>query len=84
MLIRCCNPDCKAPFNSREGRLIRFSKLHASHKCPEKQASVQHFWLCGECARKFVFERNPGASIKIKPRGQEPAPQEFSNSVSPA
>jgi hypothetical protein len=79
MLIRCCNPECKAPFNYREGRLIRFSRLHAG-----KQPAVEHFWLCGTCAREFVFEGNSGTNVKIKPRSQEARGDNGSHSASAA
>jgi hypothetical protein len=82
MLIRCCNPECKAPFNYREGRLIRFSMLQANVNPLGKQPAVQHFWLCGTCAREFVFDANSGASLNIRPRDGGAPAQTLSRSAS--
>jgi hypothetical protein len=84
MLIRCCNPECKAPFNNREGRLIRFSMVQAGVKSADKQPPVQHFWLCRKCARDFVFEASPGASLNIRPRNGGAPSQVFARSASAA
>jgi hypothetical protein len=84
MLIRCCNPECKAPFKYREGRLIRFSMLQAKAKSLGKQPAVQHFWLCRKCAREFVFDANSGVSLNIRPRDGGAPAQILSDSASAA
>ncbi|HLJ13372.1 MAG TPA: hypothetical protein VKV15_02665 [Bryobacteraceae bacterium] len=84
MLIRCCNPECKAPFDYREGRLIRFSMVQATVKSLDGQPPVQHFWLCGTCAREFVFDANSGASLNIRPRNGGASAQILSGSASTA
>jgi len=71
MLIKCCNPMCEAPFDHREGRLIRFCRTPAHGKPSEKQSLIQHFWLCGKCAGLYVFEYELGISVKITPRREE-------------
>lgn len=81
MLIRCCNSKCKAPFHHREGRLIRFSRVRAKSKTSDKQTSIEHFWLCGTCARLFVFECGPGSRVKIKSRN--PGPPASAENLSP-
>jgi hypothetical protein len=73
MLMKCCNPECEAPFDYREGRLIRFSSKSIDGKVTENHALIQHFWLCGKCAGLYVFEYEAGMNIKIKPRHQESA-----------
>jgi hypothetical protein len=71
MLLKCCNPECEAPFDYREGRLIRFSSEQANAKSAENRSLIQHFWLCGKCAGLFVFEHESGISVRIRPRHQE-------------
>ena len=71
MLAKCCNPGCEAPFDYREGRLIRFSRTLSSGQPAENQRLIEHFWLCGKCAGLYVFEYESGINIKIKPRCRE-------------
>ena len=80
MIAKCCNPECEAPFNYREGRLIRFSRKLTDGKPTTNQIFIQHFWLCGKCAELYVFEYEPGSSIKIKPRHRESSEETFSYS----
>jgi hypothetical protein len=71
MSIKCCNPICEAPFNYREGRLIRFSRALPDGQPAGNHTLIEHYWLCGKCAGLYVFEYEPGMSVKIKPRDQE-------------
>ena len=84
MLMKCCNPKCEAPFDYREGRLIRFSSKPANGKPSENQPLIQHFWLCGKCAELYVFEYESGINVKIKPRHQELSEESLSYFVSAA
>jgi hypothetical protein len=84
MLMKCCNPKCEAPFNYREGRLIRFSKKVNSSKSPENRLLIQHFWLCEKCSALYVFEFEAETSVKIKPRRQESSAEKLSYFVSAA
>lgn len=49
MFARCSNPECGAPFNYREGRLIRYCKPPLDDRFPADHHCVEHFWLCGSC-----------------------------------
>ena len=66
MFEKCLNPDCGLPFDYREGRLIRSSSADA--KSPAEPCSVEHFWLCGECSKQYVFAHERGAGMKIRLR----------------
>jgi len=66
--MNCCNPECGAPFDYREGRLIRVSKVPPKGKTAEIRSLVEHFWLCGKCAGDYVLEHEYGMPIKVKPR----------------
>jgi len=82
MFIKCCNPECQAPFDHRHGRLVRFSTSPAEGKPSTNQPSIQHFWLCGKCAGIFIFEFESGLSVRIKPRDEESSEELFSRSAS--
>jgi hypothetical protein len=84
VLIKCCNPKCEAPFDYREGRLIRFCNKQANGKPSGNQTLIQHFWLCGKCAALFVFECESEITVKIKPRQQELSKENHSYFVSAA
>ncbi len=84
MLTKCCNPKCEAPFDYREGRLIRLSNQVANGKPSEGRPLIQHFWLCEECAGLYVFEYESGASVKLRPRHEEVAEESHCYFVSAA
>lgn len=84
MLIKCCNPMCEAPFDFREGRLIRFSGKPANGKSVENRALIRHFWLCGKCARQYVFEYESETTVRIKLRHQDSSKENLSHFVSAA
>jgi len=75
---------CEAPFDYREGRLIRFSSKRTNDKPSGNQPLIQHFWLCGTCAAKFIFVCESGITVKIKPRQQELSEEYLSHFVSAA
>jgi hypothetical protein len=75
---------CEAPFDYREGRLIRFSSKMTNSKPTQNHPMIQHFWLCGKCATLFVFEFESGITVRIKPRNQELSKENLSHFVSAA
>ena len=83
--MRCCNPECKEPFDHRQGRLIRFSGTSGNGNSSEvRQPSVQHYWLCGRCVQLFVFDFNSGVSLRIRPRSPESLEEQKFRAVSAA
>jgi hypothetical protein len=71
MIAQCSNPDCAAPFDYREGRLVRFCKLPSDHQSLANEKCVEHFWLCGSCSEIYTFEFESGPRMVIKPRDGE-------------
>ncbi len=61
MLSKCANPECSAPFDYRHGRLFRLP-VSLNH------ASVQHFWLCENCAETFTLHQSDGLKPAIRRR----------------
>ena len=71
MFAKCSNFACGAPFNYREGQLIRSCGSPLDGQSPADQYRVEHFWLCGSCSKLYVFEYQLGAGVKIKLRVRE-------------
>jgi hypothetical protein len=71
MFANCSNPDCRAPFDYREGRLIPVRKPALNGQTPAGHHGIEHFWLCGKCSGVYVFEHHPGVRMKIKSRVTE-------------
>lgn len=71
MFGECANPDCKAPFNYRAGRLVPVRKQGRNGQPPAGHHGVEHFWLCESCSEAYMFEWECGAGKKIKIRAGE-------------
>jgi hypothetical protein len=71
MFEKCSNSDCGAPFDYREGQLVRFCKSPLDDHSHGDQYRVEHSWLCGSCSKLYVFEHQFGAGMKIKLRVRE-------------
>jgi hypothetical protein len=71
MFAKCSYCDCGVPFDYREGQLIRFCGSPLDGQSSADQYRVEHFWLCGNCSKLYVFEYKPGAGMKIKLRVKE-------------
>jgi len=71
MFSKCSNPNCREPFDYRQGRLIRFSKPSFDFQSSTDHGCVRHFWLCENCSNfyAFDFERGTGMKIKIRVTG---------------
>lgn len=68
--MKCSNPECEASFDYREGRLVRISRAPSNGQPAANHSLIEHFWLCGNCAEQYVFERNSEMNVNIKPRDQ--------------
>lgn len=83
--MKCCNPECEALFDYREGRLVRFAIPAAGGRRSGGQTTIQHFWLCGKCSEEFRFERDSNTQIRLRPREEKVRPRrESSDFVSAA
>jgi hypothetical protein len=68
MFSMCANPDCCVALAYGQGRFFRFHKCHAVGEKAPNTHSVQHFWLCDDCCRKFTLEYQSGTGVLIKHR----------------
>ncbi len=69
--MKCCNPECVAPFDYREGRLIRVTCHQENDNNPHGLPMIKHFWLCGKCAAIYVFDFESDDCVGIKPREEQ-------------
>ena len=70
MFARCANSDCQAPFDYREGQLVRFSASETHTLTSEPR--VAHLWLCGRCSETYVLKSAFG-KIRVVQRAEEAA-----------
>lgn len=70
MFGKCSNPECKIPFDYRQGQLVRFCRSAFNGRFAANQAVVEHFWLCGSCSELYVLSQESG-NIQLKPRAGE-------------
>jgi hypothetical protein len=70
MISRCANPACVTEFDHRKGRIFRFPK-----KAEDPRAnthSVQHFWLCKDCAGSYSLEYIESQGVALRLRAELP------------
>jgi hypothetical protein len=82
MISKCSNSGCEAPFDYREGRLVRVSRTPLNDQAAVAQRVIEHFWLCGKCAALYVFAYESGENAALKLRHQESPRQSLAKSVS--
>lgn len=76
MIAKCANPECGAPFRYlREGRIFQVDMDPGGHRIvgpflvgeggpPHR---LEHFWLCGECARTLTLVVDPERGVVVAP-----------------
>ncbi len=73
MLSKCANPACSTPFQYlRDGKLYQIEVgetaergLHLVSRKPARR--VEHFWLCGACARSMTLAYQRGKGVITLP-----------------
>ena len=72
MLSRCANSQCCKPFlKLREGKLFlvetdRVTRPGESRGARQLRRSVEHYWLCDDCATRWtlVYDRERGVALE--------------------
>jgi hypothetical protein len=65
MLTECFNPACRQKLDYlRDGRVIRTIGTSTA------STSVEHYWLCGTCYRRFDFEFKSDGTVILSPRNR--------------
>lgn len=68
MVENCANPECSQPFDYREGRLYCCPMHLSDCRLPTNSHGVEHYWLCGSCAKTHTFKRQAGFGVLVTPR----------------
>jgi hypothetical protein len=84
MITSCCNSDCGAPFDFRRGRIVRICKALPTDCASKIEHPVEHFWLCGNCSERYVFEYESTLKLKLKTQTEATSQREVSNLASAA
>lgn len=59
MLYQCFNPECRKPLHYlRDGRVFVFGVQESADGEHGEGSRLEHYWLCGPCAQKFVLAQN--------------------------
>jgi hypothetical protein len=70
MISSCANPACRVVFDYRHGNFFRFHKAHRAQEQPPNTHSVQHFWLCGQCACQYTLSYNEKDGVLLQNRDE--------------
>jgi hypothetical protein len=85
MFSECANPDCKKPFDYRQGRFFRFRKACLVGGWHPNTHCVQHLWLWGSCSEKYALAYQDARGVVMTlQRAELPAEQEFCRLVAVA
>lgn len=66
MISKCANPSCTVEFEYGKGQFFRFHKAPGEDGRPANTHSIQHYWLCGECARIYCLEHKRDTGILLR------------------
>lgn len=67
MLYQCFNPECRKPLHYlREGRVFVFGVHECGDGDHEEGSRLEHYWLCGSCAQRFVMAQREGGIQMVK------------------
>ena len=66
MVGHCANPNCNKPLHYlREGKVFLFSRKNTSKENPKSLQLLEHYWLCGDCARQWTLAMDGEQGIQL-------------------
>lgn len=66
MVNNCANPACKKPLHYlREGKVFLFSQKETTKNGEKIPQRLEHFWLCGECAKLWTLVMGNDKSVEV-------------------
>jgi hypothetical protein len=72
MVSHCANPSCNKPLHYlREGKVFLFSSTNTSGDKSETFQRMEHYWLCGNCARDFTLTMDGENGIQLEARKRQ-------------
>lgn len=67
MLAKCANPECSNVFRyHRSGKLFRTQGKEREDG--SGAATMEHFWLCADCAATMTMAVEPSGRVLVIPR----------------
>ena len=66
MFAFCQNPDCRAPYEYKKGRLFRFRQSASEKPSNPRSHGVKHFWLCEACSKTHTLDYFEGAVLLLR------------------
>jgi hypothetical protein len=78
MMDRCANPACAKPLvYLREGRVFAFDVAAQTDGIGfKKTRHLEHFWLCGACARSMTIVQHEGA-VEVSRKAERAEPLRY-------
>lgn len=74
MFSRCANPSCSVRFECGKGQFFRFRKAPGADGRPANTHSIQHYWLCDECARVYRLELHEDRGVLLRVSDKDKLP----------
>lgn len=72
MVDSCANPQCLKPLQYlREGRIFVFDvpdSPTAKRTVGARARRMEHYWLCGECAQRFMLTHSNEEGVRLLAR----------------
>lgn len=67
MVSHCANPICNKPLHYlREGKIFLFSRKNQPGDHSKLPHRLEHYWLCGTCAKEWTLTSNVDAQGGVK------------------
>ena len=69
MVSHCANPNCQKPLHYlREGKIFLFSRKNSSKQTSKTFQLLEHYWLCGACAREWTLTMDSEQGVQLSER----------------
>ncbi len=66
MVNHCANPICHKPLHYlRDGKVFLFSHKNSGVDQSGKASRLEHYWLCGICAKEWTLTTDGKDSVKL-------------------
>jgi hypothetical protein len=72
MVNHCANPNCNKPLHYlRDGKVFLFSRKNSPQQNSNPLQLMEHFWLCGECARQWTLTMDENQGVHLSERKRQ-------------
>lgn len=71
MVSHCANPNCQKPLHYlQEGKIFLFSRKNSSKQTSKTFQLLEHYWLCGACAREWTLTMDGEQGVQLAERNR--------------